>query len=65
MTITDFKEELKGIIRESGMSVCEISKKSGVATQTIYDWLNKDKTPSLDSAQWVLNAIGYNISLEG
>lgn len=64
MTVSDFKEELKRVIIESQLTIREIAEKSGVAASTIYDWINYDRTPSVDSAQWVIDALGYKINLE-
>jgi len=40
----DFKEGVIRMIRENGRSVASVSSDLGIAEQTIYRWLEKDKT---------------------
>lgn len=42
----DFKEGVIRMIRENGRSVASVSSDLGIAEQTIYRWLDKDKTLS-------------------
>lgn len=45
-------------------SVEKIAKISGVSASTIRGWVNDKKIPTLNNAQWVLSALGYNLTLE-
>lgn len=50
-------------IQESGISVRKIAKKAGVAASTIFGWLNREKTPRVESCQWVLIALGKKLKI--
>lgn len=57
-------EEVKEVILNSGYSIAEISRLSGIAVQTIRNWTNGVVFPTLDKIQTVLNSIGYTLVLE-
>ena len=56
-------EEVVKAIETQERSVESIAKQSGVGASTIRGWLNNGKTPTLENAQWVLNVLGYKISI--
>ena len=61
---TDFSvDTFINLINASGMSLTQIAEKSGVSRRTIYNWLHNKATPSIDTAQWVLTAIGYDLKI--
>ena len=59
-SITD---ELIDIIRKSKLPLWKIAKKSGVSRRTIYNWVYCRSCPTLESALWVVKALGYDIKI--
>ena len=61
---TDIADDLISVINKSELSVCEISRLSGVPVSTIFGWLNASKTPSFRNAFYVYSALGYTLTLK-
>lgn len=57
-------DEMAEILNNEERSVEKIAKISGVSASTIRGWVNDKKIPTLNNAQWVLSALGYNLTLE-
>lgn len=59
----DFGEELRRILREKGMSQTGLSKMTNISKTTIRNWYHDYRSPSLDNAEFVLDALGYEIKI--
>lgn len=57
------KEENLDLIRNSGKSINQIAKDSGVQRTTITAWLSGRSMPTLFNAEQVLGSIGYTLTL--
>ena len=57
------KEEIIDLIRNSGKSINQIAKESGVQRTTITAWLSGRSMPTLFNAEQVLGSIGYTLTL--
>lgn len=57
------KEEILDLIRNSGKSINQIAKDSGVQRTTITAWLSGRSMPTLFNAEQVLGSIGYTLTL--
>ena len=55
--------QLDGILREKGMTLEEVSKKSGVTVHCIKDWGYRT-TPNLRNFVAVAEVLGYDIKME-
>lgn len=53
----------KNLILSSGMTVSEISRKSGYTRRTIYFWIKNERNPSLSSYRDLCEICGYEISI--
>lgn len=51
-------------IGDSGKSINQIAKESGVSRNTISAWLDGKSMPTVFNAQLVLNVIGYTLTLK-
>ena len=58
----DILSRIKELREIRGMSVYELSKKSGVSMNTIYKWYNKNYSPSLETLKAICEK-GFNIKL--
>ncbi len=63
MSHIDINEELNQKILQSDLSIKEIARKSGIHANTISIWLNNKGQPTLANAQYVLQALGYDIQI--
>ena len=54
---------LRRLIVESNMTYAELSEKSGVSAKTISHWLHSEYAPSIESAECVLNVLGYKFDV--
>lgn len=62
MTMQEIFSEMAAEIRESGLSLAELSRRSGVAIPTIRQWLNgTSRGCNVDSMIRTLNALGCEI----
>lgn len=59
----DLRETLVKLIEHSDMSIREIGVRSGVSREAIQGWINKGATPNIDNAQWVLQALGMELTI--
>lgn len=55
--------KVKGVILNSKLSFKKISDLSKVSNRTIEKWIYKGVMPSLDKAEKVLNALGYELKI--
>lgn len=55
--------ELIEKIRESGLSVKNISTLSGVSEKTIEQWIYQGTVPTVVPVEKVLNALGYTLKI--
>ena len=60
-SITD---EIVNVVIQEERSVESIARESGVGASTIRGWINNGKTPTLENAQWVLQALGFRLTIE-
>lgn len=51
-------------ICNSGKSINQIAKESGVSRNTISAWFDEKSMPTVFNAQMVLNSIGYTLTLK-
>lgn len=51
-------------IGDSGKSINQIAKESGVSRNTISAWFDGKSMPTVFNAQLVLNVIGYTLTLK-
>lgn len=59
----EFGEELRRILREKGMTQAGLSEMTGISKTTIRNWYHDYRRPSLDNAEFVLGALGYEIKI--
>jgi transcriptional regulator with XRE-family HTH domain len=59
----DIIEIILETICNSGKSINQIAKESGVSRNTISAWLHQKSMPTVFNAQMVLNSIGYTLIL--
>lgn len=64
LSTTDIQELLIKEIEESGFSMVEIARKSGVAVSTIRRWIYGRHTANLENAQCVLKVIGKELQIK-
>lgn len=55
------KANLKSILKEKGMSVTHLSKQSGVAVQTLHNWLTGLEPRNLSHVKRVADYLGISI----
>lgn len=60
----DIIEIILETIRNSGKSINQIAKESGVSRNTISAWFDEKSMPTVFNAQMVLNSIGYTLTLK-
>ena len=60
----EIRKVFKTLLRQRNHSFAELSKKSGVPTRTIQEWYYHDREPSLFTAEKVLVALGYRLTIE-
>jgi transcriptional regulator with XRE-family HTH domain len=53
-------ENIKLLMSASGMTVKEVSKKSGVPERTIYSYLKLERTPNVDTTEDIAQAFGLS-----
>ncbi|MBR5285450.1 MAG: hypothetical protein IKU30_00990 [Clostridia bacterium] len=58
--ISDF---LRDRIAKSDMGISEISRKSGMSESAIRSYRDGKSLPSVDSAEWILQTLGYEVEL--
>lgn len=63
MCCVSITDEVIELIKSSKMPLYKISHRSGVSRRTIYDWIYKGAIPTLENAQCVITALGYDISI--
>lgn len=51
-------------IKTSDFSISELSRRSGVPSRTIQNWIYNGVDPTVGNLEKVLNALGYEIKLE-
>ena len=64
--VTPYKsltDELIDIIKESKMPLYKIAERSGVSRRSIYNWIYNNCSPTLESAVFVIRALGYDIKI--
>lgn len=66
MKFTDFSigKLLETAIRSSNLSISKIAKLSGVNKGTIENWLYGNVMPSIDKAEKIFTALGYEIKIQ-
>ena len=64
MRTIDICQVVTDEINKSGMSICRISKKSGVGVKTICNWVNGVTVPTIENAQCVLAVLGKELRVE-
>lgn len=60
----DIIEIILETICNSGKSINQIAKESGVNRNTISSWFDGKSMPTVFNAQMVLNSIGYTLTLK-
>lgn len=63
MSAREFSFILRGLIRDSHMTYAQLAQKSGVSAKTILHWVRGDNAPSIETAGYVLEALGYKIEV--
>lgn len=61
----DIIEIILKTICNSGKSINQIAKESGVNRNTISSWFDGKSMPTVFNAQMVLNSLGYTLTLKG
>lgn len=61
----DIIEIILETICNSGKSINQIAKESGVNRNTISSWFDGKSMPTVFNAQMVLNSLGYTLTLKG
>lgn len=56
-----FIANMKTVLNENGWSNRDLGKNSGVSDRMIGMYLNGDSSPSLDNAEKIANALGYQL----
>lgn len=52
-----FREAMKEVLGELGMTIQDLAKKAGISPSTLYKIANEDRSPSLDVLRKVLGAV--------
>lgn len=60
----EIKEKFTSTITQSKMPLTHISKLSGIKYRTIQSWIYTDSVPSIENANTVLKAIGYELVIK-
>lgn len=55
--------KLLDAIKNSNLTIAKISNKSGVKERTIMGWIYNGYIPSIENAEKVFNALGYEIAI--
>ena len=63
-TNSQIGKSLISAIKKSGISIAKIAKKSGVKERTIMNWVYANSIPSIENAEKIFNALGYEIKIE-
>ncbi len=59
------KIKLIETIKKSGLTIGKIALISGVKERTIMNWIyNSDSMPSIENAEKIFNALGYEIEIK-
>lgn len=53
--------KLLGMIKNSEFTIAQISTKSGVKERTIMGWIYNGSIPSIENAEKIFNALGFEI----
>jgi len=56
-------EQVIKAIKDSKLSMCEISRRSGIARSTIFDWLKGNNAPTIYVASQLLHSLGYKLEV--
>lgn len=56
-------DEIAHHIKDSGMFVTDIGRKSGVRARTIQSWKQENRVPTINNLEAVMNVLGYTLEL--
>ena len=56
-------EKMAEILIRTRCPMAQIAQKSGVSETSLRNWAKGTINPSLDMAEWVLNALGYRLEV--
>lgn len=63
--LKDFGGWLKEVMFLKKASVYEVAEKTGVTCDTVYGWIDGEYLPTSKNMQTCINAMGYEIRIEG
>lgn len=62
--VNSITDEVIEVIENSDKALYSIGRESGVGVSTIWNWLNNNRSPTVENAQWVLKVCGYRLKIE-
>lgn len=57
-----YKTNYRRVLREQGLSIKELARRSGIGESTLYRYLYGDRVPSITTAQLIASATGTELS---
>lgn len=63
MTNVEFSRIFRKAINDSGIQVRELSRKSGVAEETLRRWMHGNASPTLACMSDALKVLGYEVKV--
>lgn len=63
MTNIEFSRIFRKAINDSGIQVRELSRKSGVAEETLRRWMHGNASPTLACMSDALKVLGYEVKV--
>lgn len=62
--MADLIETFKTLRKQKGLSQKDVSDNTGVALITVYTWESKQRQPTLENFNKVLEKMGYELSIQ-
>lgn len=62
--MADLIDTFKSLRKEKGLSQKDVSNETGVAVITVYTWESKQRQPTLENFNKVLEKMGYELAIQ-
>lgn len=62
--MADLIQEFKELRKQKGLSQKDVSDETGVAVITVYTWESKQRQPTLENFNKVLEKMGYELTIQ-
>lgn len=59
----EFQKQLNQYLKENNLTICEFSRRTGLAKSNVWNWANGKVTPSMSNLQIIANIIGSDVNV--